>query len=176
MKFKKILVMMFTTMVAIMSLTSIASAATTADIVTLLNKSAVLKVYVSQAESYLNSRTITSGQADAIISRINSVNTIVGDKKKLSDLTSPQKLAILNEFTAAGLVLDLAVTYNSGVILVKESGTSGRTVFTVAYPTANLIKQTGFDYSIALYGFAMILLAGVAGFATRKILLTSKQK
>ena len=176
MKFKKILVMMFTTMIALMSMTSVASAATKTDIISLLNKSTVLKVYVSQAESYLNSRTITSAQADAIIARINSVNAIVGDKTKLSELTSPQKLAILNEFTAAGQVLDLVVTYNSGIVLVKESGTNGRTVFTVTYPTADLIKQTGFDYSIALYGLAMILLAGVAGFATRKILLTSKQR
>lgn len=163
---KKLMVMLMTTVIAIMSFASVTSAATKADIVTALNNSHILNVYVAQAESYLNSVTVTSDQADQVIALINHVNATVGTKTKLSELTSVQKQSILTDFTAAGVVMGLTVVYNSGNIVVKNS--SNQQVFTVSTTTGNIIKQTGFDYSVVLYGLAILMLAGVSGLVIRK--------
>jgi len=163
---KKILIMMVTTIIAVMSFTVVASAAASSDVIKVLNDSNIPDVYVSQAESYLNSVTVTQAQSDAIIARIKDVNAIVGDKTKLSELTLAQKQSVLNEFTAAGVVLDLKVVYDNGDINVTDA--QSNIVFNV--PKAEIIKHTGFDYSIVLYGLALLMLACFAAFATRKVL------
>ncbi|MHB1484479.1 MAG: hypothetical protein ACYCYI_07410 [Saccharofermentanales bacterium] len=158
---KKIFVMMMTTIIAVMSISTISSAATKSDIVTLLRNSHVLEVYVAQAESYLNSITVTSAQADAVIEHINNANAIVGTKTLLSELTSVQKAGILAEISAAAVHLNLTVTISSGSLIVKDA--SMNVVYSVNLSSSDLIKQTGFDYSIILFGMAFLMLAGVAG-------------
>ena len=162
--------MMMTTIIAVMSITTISSAATKADIISLLRSSHVLEVYVTQAESYLNSITVTSAQADAVIEHINNANAIVGTKTLLSELTSVQKAGILAEVTAAAAHLNLTVTISSGSLIVKDASLA--VVFSVNLAASDLVKQTGFDYSILLYGLAVLMLAGAAGFATRKALVS----
>ena len=169
---KKIITMFMVMLMSVIGFTSITSAATTADIIQKLNDSAVLNVYVTQAESYLNSVTVTSEQADQIIAHIDAVNAIVGDKKKLSDLTSVQKQAILNEFTQAGVVMNLTVVYDSGNITITDS--QERQIFNVTYPIANIIKQTGFDYSIILVGLSMLVIVIASAFVSRKLISSRK--
>jgi hypothetical protein len=60
---KKLTIIFMVIVISAMSFASIASAAKavgTKDIIQKLKTSQILKVYVSQAESYLNSRTITT--------------------------------------------------------------------------------------------------------------------
>ncbi len=165
---KKLGIMILTAVMAIMTFASITSAATKSDIIQKLNDSSILNVYVTQAEAYLNSVTVTSTQADQIIAYIDSVNATVGNKTKLSELTSTQKQSILNDFTAAGVVMNLTVVYETGNIVITDA--EDREVFNVTYPTANLIKQTGFDYSIILVGLGFLALAIASAFVSRKLL------
>ncbi len=169
---KKLSVMLMVIIISMMSFASFTSAATTNDIVNKLKSSKILKIYVTQAESYLHSRQITSEQADKIMDLIDEVLATTGDKIRLSQLNSRQKLAILEYFTEAGQVLDLEVVYDDGDIIVTDK--DDKQVFYVN--KADIIKHTGYNYGIALYGMAFILLAGIAGVTTRKILITSDNR
>lgn len=165
---KKILIMMMVTILAVMSFAPAINAATEADIVTTLKESNILNVYVTQVESWLTTVNVTSSQADQIIALINNVNATTGKKTKLTELTSAQKQSILADFTAAGVVVGLTVEYTAGNITVTNA--DSQKIFNVTYPTANLIKQTGFDYNILMYGAALIVIAIAAALITRKTL------
>lgn len=175
---KKLSVLFTIIVISIMSFASVSIAAKPVDakdIIQKLKSSQVLKVYVSQAESYLYSRTITTQEAEQILALLDEVLAIVGKNGKLSDLTSRQKLAILELFTEAGEVLDLEVVYDDGDIKITDK--DGRVVFHVVYPsTADIIRHTGYDYNIALYGLSFLLLAGIAGVTTRKVLVKADNK
>jgi competence protein ComGC len=164
--------MLVVIVISIMSFASISSATTTSDIVHKLKSSKILKIYVTQAESYLHSRNISSVQADKIMALIDEVLATTGDKIRLSQLNSRQKLAILEYFTEAGQVLDLEVVYDDGDIIVTDK--DNKQVFYVN--KADIIKQTGYNYDIALYGMALLLLAGLAGVTTRKVLVTTDKR
>jgi hypothetical protein len=103
---------------------------------------------------------------------IDEVLATTGDKIRLSQLNSRQKLAILEYFTEAGQVLDLEVVYDDGDIIVTDK--DNKQVFYVN--KADIIKQTGYNYDIALYGMALLLLAGLAGVTTRKVLVTTDKR
>jgi hypothetical protein len=169
---KKLFIMLVVIVISIMSFASISSATTTSDIVHKLKSSKILKIYVTQAESYLHSRNISSVQADKIMALIDEVLATTGDKIRLSQLNSRQKLAILEYFTEAGQVLDLEVVYDDGDIIVTDK--DNKQVFYVN--KADIIKQTGYNYDIALYGMALLLLAGLAGVTTRKVLVTTDKR
>jgi hypothetical protein len=169
---KKLSVMLMVIIISMMSFASFTSAATTSDIINKLKSSSILKVYVTQADSYLKSITVTSEEADRILELIDEVLATVGDKVRLSRLNSRQKLAILEYFTEAGQVLDLEVVYDDGDIVVTDK--DNNKVFYVN--NADIIKHTGNNYDIALYGMAFLLLAGIAGVTTRKVLITADKR
>ncbi len=106
---------------------------------------------------------------------LDEVLAVTGKNGKLSQLTSRQKLTILELFTEAGQVLDLEVVYDDGDINVTDK--NGKVVFHVKYPTtADVIKRTGYDYDVALYGLSFLLLAGIASVTTRKVLVKEDNK
>lgn len=161
---------MMIAMIALMSFVTVTSAATTtSDVIAALKDSKIADTYITQAESYLSSVTVTSEQADAIIARIDNVKEIVGDRAKLSELSSTESEKVLAEFTAAAEVMDLTVTYqNNGhhVLTVKDASNN----VVLSATNTNIIKQTGFDYSVVLYGMIALVLAVVSAFAARKFL------
>ncbi len=164
---KKLSVMFLVVLISVMSIVTFAGAATKEDVISKLEASNIAEVYVTQAESYLNSATVTSDQADQIIAYIDSVNDTVGDKTQLSELTLAQKQSILADFTAAGLVMGLTVSADvDGNIEVTND--AGQVVFSVA--NANIIKQTGLNYNMTYLGLALIMIAGIAAIGVRKAL------
>jgi hypothetical protein len=167
---KKVLVALMTLIMMVSLFASAASAATVADVIAALRDSNVKETYVLAAESYLNTKTLTSAQCDEIITRLDNVNDIVGDKMELSDLTLAQKQAILTEFAAAGTALGLTVTVVAGDVTVMDGQTE---VFYADGP--DVVKQTGFDYSIALYGFGALVLAAAIAVALRRTRSSAKR-
>ncbi|MDO8686346.1 MAG: hypothetical protein Q7J78_06730 [Clostridiales bacterium] len=147
-------------------MSAVVSAATVNDIVAALKDAGVPEVYVTQAESYLNSRTVTSEQADAVIEHILNAKTIANGVTELSKLTVNQKTGILEEISQAVAQLDLTASFSNGVITIKDADSN--TVFSVS--SSDVIKQTGYDYSPILVGLAILLIAGIAGVFVRRSL------
>lgn len=141
-----------------LSLTAIVSAATVNDILQSLRDAGVPEVYVLQAESYMADKTVSATTADAIIVHINNAAAIANGETKLSQLTGEQKSGILVEINAACALLNLTASYTDKALTVKDS--TGNTVLYLSADDA--IKQTGYDYNLILYGFAIILVAGVS--------------
>ncbi|MHB1454505.1 MAG: hypothetical protein ACYCYM_11205 [Saccharofermentanales bacterium] len=161
---KRMIITLVTVILMISCFATAASAATVSDVVAKLRDSNVKEVYVLAAESYLNTLTLTSAQCDEIITRINNTNAITGTREELSELTTAEKQAILVEFAAAGTALGLTVTVVDGDVTVIDG--EDRTVFYADGP--DVVKQTGFDYSIVLYGLAALVLAAAITVALRK--------
>ena len=156
---KKLLTMMLVVLLMVGGMTAAVSAATLQDVVDALTDGGVPEVYVLQAESYLEDRGLTSAEADQLLIYIGNAVEIADGETHLSKLTGAQNSGILQEVQNAADFLNLSVTYDNEVLNVKDE--SNQTVFTVS--KENAVKQTGFDYSIVLYGLAFLLLAGVSG-------------
>lgn len=156
---KKMLTMILVVILMVGGITAAVSAATIQDVVDALTDGGVPEVYVLQAESYLEDRGLTAAEADQLLIYIGNAVTIADGETQLSKLTSAQNAAILQEIQDAAEFLNLTVTYDNEVLNVKDE--SNQIVFTVS--KANAVKQTGFDYSILLYGLAFLLLAGISG-------------
>ena len=163
---KKVLTMMLVILLMVGGMTAAVSAATLQDVVDALTEGGVPEVYVLQAEAYLEDRGLTEAEADQLLIYIGNAVTITAGEKQLSKLTAEQNSGIMQEIQNAADFLNLSVTYDNEVLNVKDD--SNQTVFTVSKEDA--VKQTGFDYSIVLYGLAFLVLAGVVGvFAVRKV-------
>ena len=156
---KKFLTMILVVLLMVGGMTAAVSAATIQDVVDALTDGGVPEVYVLQAEAYLEDRGLTSAEADQLLIYIGNAVEIADGETQLSQLTSAQNAAIFEEIKDAAALLNLTVTYDNEVLNVKNA--SNQIVFTVSKDAA--VKQTGFDYSIVLYGLAFLLLAGVSG-------------
>lgn len=164
---KKVTGLLLVTLMILMSFATFASAATVDDIIEKLEESNVREVYVTQAESYLNSITVTPEQAEQIIAYIENVNAIVGDRMKIEDLTIEERKAILEYFAAAGLVLNLTVVADAdGNIEITDE--SAQVVFSV--DNANVVRQTGRDYIFFIAGLGLLAMAAASIFVSRKVL------
>ena len=162
---KKTLTALILVFVLVASLAMTVSAATIADVVTALEGAGVPDVYVTQAESWLTSKSLSSAQLDGLVAHINAAKTIAAGETKISELTSAQRIGIRDHVLAAATDLGLTASYTNKVLTIKD-GTA--TVFQVSY--ADAVKQTGYDYSIILIGLGLLALAGVAAFGARKAL------
>ena len=170
---KKLSVMLLVVVIAVMSLVAYTGAATKEDVISKLEDSNIAEVYVTQAESYLNSVTVTSDQADQIIAYIDSINETVGDKMLLSELTQDEKVSVLADFVAAGVVMDLTVSADvDGNIEITND--AGQVVFSVN--NANIIKQTGLNYNMTYLGLALIMVAAISAIGLRKALRSKRVK
>ena len=163
---KKSFFVLVIALVMIMAFSITVLAASSSDIIQALKDANIPDVYISQTESYMVDKVVSSDTADAIIVHINNARSIANGETKLSKLSSDQRSAIIAEIIAAAKLLDLTASYTNQVITVKDG--SENTVFTVS--SDNAIKQTGYDYSIILRGLIIVTLAGVAAIATKKIL------
>jgi len=162
---KKTLTAIILVFVLVASLAMTVSAATVADVVTALEGAGVPDVYVTQAESWLTSKGLSSAQLDGILVHINAAKTAAAGETKISELSSAQRIAIRDHVLAAATELGLTATYTNKVLTIKD-GTS--TVFQVSYTDA--VKQTGYDYSIILIGLAVLAAAAAAALGVRKAL------
>ena len=168
---KKLLTMILVVLLMVGGMTAAVSAATIQDVVDALTDGGVPEVYVLQAESYLEDRGLTSAEADQLLIFIDNAVEIADGETQLSKLTGAQNSAIFDEIKDAADLFDLTVTYDNEVLNVKDE--SNQTVFTVS--KENAVKQTGFDYSIVLYGLAFLFLAGVSGLVIARKVLKGRQ-
>lgn len=162
---KKTLTAMLLVFVLIASLAMTVSAATIADVVTALEGAGVPDVYVTQAESWLTGKALSSAQLDGLLVHINAAKTAAAGETQISELSSAQRIAIRDHVLAAATELGLTATYTNKVLTIKD-GTA--TVFEVSYTDA--VKQTGYDYSIILIGLGVLVMAAAAAFGVRKAL------
>lgn len=154
----------------ILSLGGVVSAYTADDVFTALEDANVPEAYILQAEAYFDDHPMTESQANVIMEHIDAALVIADGKTKASELTSTQRGAIFQELVAAGQVLDLTVTYEGasnyekGTVYVRDG--ENNVVFMVT--AEDVIKHTGFDYSIVLYGLLVLGAAAAAGLIIRR--------
>lgn len=152
----KKMIILFITLILVLSCSIFVSAAAEEDVLQELKDLEIFNdTYLLQAESYLARNPITSEQADKIIEKIQNVKTILGGKDSLSELTIDQKKEVFTEFYDAGMIIDLKVSFDGKAVLITDS--SERTVLLVDQGSA--VKQTGHNYIILLYGAAALLCA-----------------
>jgi hypothetical protein len=65
----------------------------------------------------------------------------------------------------------MTVSYADGAINVRDA--SGELIITESFEGA--VKQTGFDYSIILYGLVALVLAGASAVVVKKKLASEKE-
>lgn len=154
----------------ILSFGGVVSAATAEDVFTALEDANVPEAYILQAEAYFDAHPMTDTQAGVILQHIEAALVIADGKTKASQLTSTQRGAIFQELVKAGQVLSLTVTYEGstnyekGTVYVRDA--QNNVVFMVT--AEDVIKHTGFDYSIALYGLLVLAVAGAAALLIRR--------
>ena len=162
---KKRAAVILTSILLILTLGGTVSAYTAEDVFTALEEANVPEVYVLQAEAYFETHPMSETQANLIMQYIDAALVIADGKTKVSELTSTQRGEIFQELVMAGQVFSLVVTYEGatnyekGAVYVRDTGNNN--IFIVS--AEDVIKHTGFDYSIALYGLLFLVLAGAAG-------------
>lgn len=148
----------------------IVSAYTADDVFTALEEANVPEAYILQAEAYFEESPMTEEQAGVIMGHIDAALEIAGGKTKASELTSEQRADIFMELVEAGQVLDLVVTYEgntsyeTGIVYVRDQNDD--VIFMVT--AEDVIKHTGFDYTIVLIGLGVLVLAGAAALLLRR--------
>lgn len=168
---KKILALAMVVLLMVMGIGAVVSAATgVSNVMRELKKTAAPPRYLPQVESYLVSRNITDQQARDLITHIRKADKIAGKTTAFSKLSPSQQEGIYNEIVACGKILGLKVTYDVKTLRTYDS--SNKLVFEIS--DADMIKQTGHDYSQLLIGLAVMLLAaGTAVFTYRRRSLSS---
>ena len=217
---KKLVASLLIVLLLVTTFGTAVSAATMNDVLNELLAANVPQIYVTQAESYLATRTdITPAQYDQIIQLIRDSYAIIqnylsthnvtldaasaaqvtalsatqptsgivllGTAAPASDsnfvtvaatqmtlaevihaLSSAEKVTILNNISKAASIIGLTATWTGKDDVIAVRDLSGKLVFAQSHQTA--VKQTGFDYSLALAGLTLIVLAGVVALATRR--------
>lgn len=168
---KKLTAVILVSILLILSLGGAVAAYTADDVFAALEDANVPEAYILQAEAYFEANPMTEEQAGVIMEHIDAALVIADGKTKASELTSTQRGAIFQELVKAGQALDLVVTYEGvtnyekGTVYVRNQ--AGDVVFMVT--AEEVIKQTGFDYSIVLAGLGVLIVAaGVAVLLRRR--------
>ncbi|MDW7656328.1 MAG: hypothetical protein SCM11_04045 [Bacillota bacterium] len=167
---KKLTAAIVLSLIMILSLGGVVSAATAEDVFTALEDANVPEAYILQAEAYFDAHPMTDAQAGVILQHIDAALVIANGKTKASELTSAQRGEIFQELVQAGNVLNLTVTYEGstnyekGTVYVRDA--QNNVVFMVT--AEDVIKHTGFDYSIFLYGLLILAVAGASGLVIRR--------
>jgi len=161
---EKSLTVLLISLLMIVMTGGIVSAYTAEDVFTALEDANVPEAYILQAEAYFDAHPMTEAQANVIMDHIDAALVIADGKTKASELTSTQRGNIFQELVAAGNVLDLVVTYEGstdykkGTVYVRDA--QNNVVFMVS--ADDVVKHTGFDYSIVIYGAAFIAIAALS--------------
>jgi hypothetical protein len=167
---KKFAAVIILSLLMILSLGGVVSAATADDVFTALDDANVPEAYILQAEAYFDAHPMTDTQAGVILQHIDAALAIANGKTKASELSSTQRGAIFQELVKAGQVLSLTVTYEGsssyekGTVYVRDA--QNNVVFMVT--AEDVIKHTGFDYSIILYGLLILSGAAATGLLIRR--------
>ena len=146
------------------------AAYTADDVFTALEDANVPEAYILQARAYFDENPMTEDQANVIMQHIEAALVIADGKTRASELTSTQRGEIFQELVKAGQVLNLTVTYEGatnyekGTVYVRDQ--QNNVVFMVT--AADVIKHTGFDYSIVLAGAGVLVLAAGSALLIRR--------
>lgn len=161
---KKVLSVALTILVVVMAFASVVSAAPVDDVITALEDANVPAAYVEQARSYFAANEITAEQSAAIVANIEAAADIADGETKLSALTDAQVTAIMTEIKEAAQEVGLTASYDNGTINVKDA--TGKLI--ISESGAGAVKQTGFDYSIVLFGLAGLVIAGASALVIKR--------
>ena len=163
---KKILSLALTVLLVVMGFAAVVSAATTDDVLQALEDANVPEAYVEQARSYFADNPLTEAEAEALVGYIKAAADLADGTTKISDLSGAQRSAILAEISNAAQVIGLTASYDDGTIYIRDA--DGNLVFSESGEGA--VKQTGFNYSIVLYGLGgLVLAAGTAVISKKKL-------
>lgn len=161
---KKVLSVALTIFVVVMAFASVVSAAPVDDVITALEDANVPAAYVEQARSYFAANPLTAEQSAAIVANIEAAADIADGETKLSALTDAQVTAIMTEIKEAAQEVGLTASYDNGTINVKDA--TGKLI--ISESGAGAVKQTGFDYSIVLFGLAGLVIAGASALVIKR--------
>lgn len=142
------------------------------DVISALKGANVPAEYVTKAENYLKTHTITDAQAKGVIDQVNAASDIA-KKENVTDLTklSPAgKTAVLNAVNAAAKEIGLTVNFAknaAGQYVATFQDNKGQTVLASTANEAQ-VKKTGSDSFVLVFGTMMIVLAGTSLIVTKR--------
>jgi hypothetical protein len=147
-----------------------AFAAPNDDVIAALKEAKVPATYITSAENYLKTVTLTDAQASAIKTQVTKVNSIL-DAANVTDvtkLTQADKDKVIAAVTEAGKSIGLTVTVtktSNGALQIIAKDSTGAVVDTI---TTNAVKQTGANNMVLVAGAFVLVLAAGSVFAVRR--------
>lgn len=142
------------------------------DVIAALKAAKVPTTYITQAENYLKTRTLTASEASAVTTQIttakNVMNTAgVTDVTKLSDAQRQQVIsAVTSAGSAVGLDIDVSKesTGQYSIVAKDENGTI------VANFTTSAVKQTGINDVTLIVGAFLLVLSVSSVFVLKRVI------
>lgn len=169
MRLKKLLACgLATAMLFSMSITAMAADLTSDEqgIISALQSAGVPANYVTQAQNYLasSSVTVTADQATTIKAKITEAKTTAGSVTSLASLSADQKTAIAADLADAGNAIGVKVTFNATANSITATDSTGKVVFDAALDSATtssstVVKATGATMNTSIYIIAVLAMA-----------------
>lgn len=146
------------------------SASANDDVINALKAAKVPATYLTKAENYLKTTTITDAQATAVKSEITKVQGVMttANVTDLSKLSQADKNTVIAAITAAGKDIDLNVAITKqadGNFAVAVTDKNGKAVDSF---TSNQVKQTGSDNTLMVLGLGLIVLSAGSLFVVKR--------
>ncbi|SHK76999.1 hypothetical protein SAMN02745163_04430 [Clostridium cavendishii DSM 21758] len=155
-------------------LSQVAFAAPNDDVLTALRNSSIPSIYITKAENYLKTITLTADQASAVSTQIDKVKEITTrenttDLSKLSDTGKQEALAAIQSAAkAVGLTASITQTAN-GDYNIKLVDANGNEVLNISSNEA-IMKKTGNNSYLFILGSVMLGIASSSLFVIKKSL------
>lgn len=171
MKLRKKLVTLALSLSLVLGTSVTAFAAPNDDVIQALKDAKIPQSYITQAENYLKTTTLTAAQATAVQAQVTKAADVmkavnVTDATKLTD---SQLQTVLTAVKDAGTAINLNITVakeSNGSVSIVAKDTAGNTV--VTFSTTD-VKQTGANNTIFIAGILFIVLAAGSVIAVRKV-------
>lgn len=149
-----------------------AFAAPNDDVLATLKNSNIPSTYITKAENYLKTITLTADQASAVTTQINKVKTIASNEgtSDLSKLSESGKKDALTAIQAAAKAVNLTANINktaTGDYTISMVDANGNVVLNISSTEASM-KKTGTDSYLFMLGTVMIVVASGSLFIVRK--------
>ncbi len=148
---KKLGAILATAIFSLSLIISVKAASLTADeqaIISALANNSISAGYTTQVTNYFlrDDVDVSSSDATTVINYINNAVSVAGSATKVSELTSAQKSALLDDLTAACSVLGLSVSVDSTSDIIVITDSSGNTVAVADYSDGTLATTNVNNY------------------------------
>lgn len=171
---KKLISTLVLSVVLVFATCITAFAAPKDDVLAALKSAGISADYVSKAEAYLNTVTITSAQAQAVTSNIEAAKAIANGQADVTKLTSDQKSKIFAKVQQAASAIGLTATYSKAadgtptIALVDSKGNN-----VVAFGgSSNVLANTANNYGTFMAIGSVLVIAAGAMLVVRRRQLT----